>query len=71
MKKALLVLSSLALASAPVLAETTRAVAPIETGESLGGDNESSGMAALLAAIGVAIIVIFAISDDDDEAVSP
>ena len=68
MKKIALSLAAISMASAPVVAQSLPASAPIE-GEQLGEEGGSGTALALLA--GIVAIVVIAIATDDDDGVSP
>jgi len=69
MKKAVMALAGLSLISAPVVAQSVPAIAPVSDESELGGGSAGIFAAAMIAGI-VAMVVIVA-ADDDDEPASP
>ncbi|MEM6267342.1 MAG: hypothetical protein AAF494_13640 [Pseudomonadota bacterium] len=69
MKKSVLILGALALASAPLAAQSAPAIAPVEAGAELGGGAEAVIIVGLIA--GIVAIGVLAATDDDDLPASP
>lgn len=69
MRKLALGLGAVALAGAPLAAQSLPVVAPVADGEELGGGGETVIIAGLIA--GIVALAVLAATDDDDLPTSP